>query len=172
LDLVQFLLDHSPFSGPANDENPPLPLQMGASVHPHPLSKPLEVAIWCNKLEAAQLLVDRGANVNDRAFTFLHCFAQEGLHEGLCLLLRAGANVNLVDSDSGETPLWAAASNGHVQVVKELIKARADIHIRDKENGETPLGVAYRKGRKRIVYLLLRTSPHVWPRLPCRRSKT
>jgi ankyrin repeat protein len=49
-------------------------------------------------------------------------------------------------------------------LVKEFLKTRADVRIRDN-NGETPLGVAYRQGHTGIVYLLLRTSPHVWPKL-------
>jgi ankyrin repeat protein len=163
-------LDNSPFAdgnGPANDANPLPSPEMGNGTHP--LSPPLETALRHNKLEAAQLLVERGANVNDQPFLW-QCAKEQSatLHDqrldSVRFLLRSGANVNRADRASGETPLWAAAKNGHVQLVKEFLKARADVRIRDN-NGETPLGVAYRLGHKRIVYLLLRTSPHVWPKV-------
>jgi ankyrin repeat protein len=132
---------------------------------PHPLSPPLETAVKCNNLVVAQLLVQRGANVNDRPFLW-QC-AEHDQCAAARFLLRAGANVNQADTSDnrGQTPLWAAASNGHVELVKEFLKARANVLILDNENGETPTGVAYRKGHKRIVYLLLRTSPHVWSKL-------
>jgi ankyrin repeat protein len=193
LELIRLLLDNSPYSVPVN-KNAVL-AEMGDGTHP--LSDPLKAALLKNKTEVAQLLIDRGANVNDRPFLW-EFVNDEQHHEAARWLLSARCvNVNRADRDSGETPIWAAAKHGHVMllkellhakanvemsnhegetplwiaakngnatVVKELLTANADPQIRNK-NGETPLGVAYRFRHKDVFYMLLCSSPLVWPDL-------
>jgi ankyrin repeat protein len=193
LELIRLLLDNSPYSVPV-DENAVL-AEMGDGTHP--LSDPLKAALLENKTEVAQLLIDHGANVNDRPFLW-EFVNDEQHHEAARWLLSARCvNVNRADRDSGETPIWAAAKHGHVTllkellhakanvemsnhegetplwiaakngnatVVKELLTANADPQIRNK-NGETPLGVAYRFRHKDVFYMLLCSSPLVWPDL-------
>ena len=46
--------------------------------------------------------------------------------------LDAGADVN-VKNESGETPLWVAARNGHTEIVRLLLAAKADVNATNKE---------------------------------------
>jgi ankyrin repeat protein len=60
------------------------------------------------------------------------------------LLIEVGANLEMKDED-GETPLYFAARNGHVDCVEALLKdpsKKADINVQDTVNGYTPLMVA------------------------------
>jgi hypothetical protein len=130
----------------------------------HPLSHAMKTALWRNQQQVLQLLVDRGASVNDRAFSFLQRLARHGKEEGVHFLLRNGADVNTVDGQSGETPLWAAAENGHVQLVKILLVAGAgrSLFVCDNNLGETPLEAANRQGHTGIVYELFRAGVEDW----------
>jgi len=55
------------------------------------------------------------------------------------LLSTAGA-LSLINTqdESGRTPLFWAAHNGHASVTDQLIEARCDIDVQDKD-GATPL---------------------------------
>ncbi len=55
-------------------------------------------------------------------------------------LLRAGANVNVTDSE-GETALWLATTDSSVSIVKALLDAGADPNVRGP-GGNTPLQMA------------------------------
>ena len=68
----------------------------------------------------------------------------------MILLLAAGANVDK-QNDYGSTPLIYAASNGKIEVVKELLKAGANKKLKDKR-GRT----AYDYARKEETKALLR----------------
>ncbi|MEQ1823382.1 MAG: ankyrin repeat domain-containing protein [Fimbriimonadaceae bacterium] len=52
-------------------------------------------------------------------------------------LVRFGADVNFQE-DTGKTPIWGAAVNGHVEVVEFLISCGADI-LRKNDKGQTVL---------------------------------
>jgi ankyrin repeat protein len=162
LELVQLLLDNSLFSASADDITPRE--HIDGETHLHPLTVPLETALSKNKLEAAQVLVNHGASVNEKPFLW-QC-ARYGLHQRALFLLRNGADVNQTEYATGQTPLWIAAKSGNVELVKLLLKAEANVRIRDK-GGDRPIEMARRNGHKGIVYLLLRTSPSVWSRLGC-----
>jgi glycerophosphodiester phosphodiesterase len=59
-------------------------------------------------------------------------------------LIEVGANLEMRDED-GETPLYFAARNGHLECVEALFKdpqRRANINVQDTVNGYTPLMVA------------------------------
>jgi ankyrin repeat protein len=150
LKLIRLLLDNSPYSVPV-DENAVL-AEMGDGTHP--LSDPLKAALLENKTEVAQLLIDHGANVNDRPFLW-EFVNDEQHHEAARWLLSARCvNVNRADRDSGETPIWAAAKHGHVTLLKELLHAKANVEMSNHE-GETPLWIAAKNGNATVVKELL-----------------
>lgn len=57
------------------------------------------------------------------------------------LLLKNGANVNIVDTEFGNTPIFAAAAFNQTEMVKFLISKGAKLNAKNKA-GETPLKYA------------------------------
>ncbi len=108
------------------------------------------------RLEIAQLLIDKGADVNAEADigyfdddTPLQCAAMSGHVEMVKLLLDKGAKVNAASPKgmfSGYTALHGAAEAGHANVVKLLLERQANINaLTGKEHFEgvgTPLDLA------------------------------
>lgn len=64
-----------------------------------------------------------------------------------------GANINVQDGPSGQTPLMAAVLRGNTETVKILLKKGADITIGEKD-GYTPAHGAGFQGRAAIMKLL------------------
>jgi len=73
--------------------------------------------------------------------------------EALRVLLKAGASASAQDSDR-TTPLAAAATVGHEEVLRELVAAQADVNAANKI-GQTALWIAIRDTRPRFARLLL-----------------
>ena len=71
----------------------------------------------------------------------------------LALLIEKGAVVDLRD-ESGMTPLFFAAVNGHRDCMELLIDHRADVNSRDAE-GKTPLHTVVRRGYLECAKLLI-----------------
>jgi ankyrin repeat protein len=55
----------------------------------------------------------------------------------------------------GFSPLYYAAQQGHVDILKLLIKAKGDVNKCEKEHGASPLMVASQEGLLEAVELLL-----------------
>ena len=106
---------------------------------------PLHVAVAYKRWEIAQLLLDRGADVNatgkDYGRTPLHGAAERGSTRGIQFLVKRGGDVKTLDK-SGLTPLHLAVSGGmHAEAVKLLLDAGADVNSTGKA-GITPLTLA------------------------------
>lgn len=72
----------------------------------------------------------------------LHLAAINGNLRIIRLLLAAGANVNVQDSD-GRTPMMKAVECGHTDVLQLLLEtAGADVDLADREKGNTALHTA------------------------------
>lgn len=123
---------------------------------------------FCNALQAAanktdtidyvQLLLDRGADVNEHCGTSaLQAAADQGNIQLVQILLLHGADVNAVpDELFGVTALQAASISGHLEVVALLLAAGADINGEiSRHEGRTALEGAVEHGRLDIVHLLL-----------------
>jgi ankyrin repeat protein len=117
---------------------------------------PLVAALRRGHLKIAQLLYERGANIDVQSYrnrTLLNGVSRMGHLEIVQWLLSRGANPNVRDG-SGWTPLHSAASYGHFEVSRLLLQYKADNNIRDSE-GKTPLYLASDWGRVNVVRLLL-----------------
>ncbi len=103
---------------------------------------PLHIAVRYGHKEVAELLLDRGANVNAverRKWTPLHTAVKSGKMEVAELLLDRGANVNAVDN-LDMTPLHFALKYNREELVRLLLDRGANVNAVDKK-GRTPLSI-------------------------------
>lgn len=125
----------------------------------------LNKAITSKKRYLANLLIDKGANVNAvirsdserKGITALH-FAAGYREIGIVKkLISKGADIN-VRTDSGLTPLHLTALSGAYKVAEFLIKSGADVNITDAK-GQSALEIALSgnaPSQKKIVDILRR----------------
>jgi serine/threonine-protein phosphatase 6 regulatory ankyrin repeat subunit B len=116
----------------------------------------LMFAVQNGRTRIAALLLDRGADVDSRAFngaTALMVAAQNGRTRIAALLLDRGADVNAAASDGG-TALMVAAQNGHTKTVAELLDRGADVNAAASD-GVTALIIAAQNGHTETVLAFL-----------------
>ncbi|MCK4319668.1 ankyrin repeat domain-containing protein [Candidatus Micrarchaeota archaeon] len=113
-------------------------------------------------MEAVELLIKKGANVNTKinfGRTPLIGAAGEGHTETVKLLIQKGAEVT-AKNNYGETALIGAAHNGHTETAELLIQKGADIDAKNN-SGLTALMHATGKGHTETVELLIREEADV-----------
>ncbi|XP_035791172.1 tyrosine-protein kinase Shark-like isoform X2 [Anopheles albimanus] len=104
-----------------------------------------------------QKLIERGANINSRdakGNTPLHyaCAKRNGL-EMVRMLVKAAANVQARNSETGWVPLHEAAENGNIDAIKELL-ANGAPHRPRSDFGEMPSDRARHRGHFGVVEFL------------------
>ncbi len=121
---------------------------------------PLHQAASSGRFEAAEVLVEKGINLNtvDKfGATALHYAVRSGDREAgkvAVLLLKSGAEFNTTAID-GSTPLLTAVQRGKDEAVKLLIEKGADNSTRDKTTKRTMLHFAAIHGYGNIAGLLI-----------------
>jgi hypothetical protein len=120
---------------------------------------PLHLAIDLGNMEAANKLIEAGANLDARELThedtFLHIAVREGNIPLLKKLIEAGADINASDKDK-HTPLHLAVAKGNEEMVKVLVEAGANIYAKDIK-GKTPTSIASRRNDTKILASLVET---------------
>jgi len=104
-------------------------LEGGADINEFEILTPLQMAAFSGHVDAVELLVNHGANLEDVSPTLgtaLHAAANRGHGDVVRALLRAGSDPNSRNEDQ-YTPLMIAALNEHLDVVNALIEIGADI---------------------------------------------
>ena len=121
----------------------------------------LHRAALAGRKQIAELLISRGAAVDDRALdgngaTSLHLAADQGHKDIVLFLIEKGADVNRIARGNyfRWTPLAFASVKGHKDVVQVLIQKGANVKPAGKSR-INPLLFAVYKGHKDIVELLL-----------------
>jgi len=107
-------------------------------------------------VEVVQLLLDQGADVNQRNAlheTALDVASTKGKLEVAKLLIKYGADVNCRDKE-GWTPLLDASRYGHCDIAELLLDNGADVNAKDQDL-RTPLHLASWDRHSKIVSLLL-----------------
>jgi ankyrin repeat protein len=115
----------------------------------------LGIALIRGKLEAAQFLLDCGAEINaqDNGYRSPLFLAVEGGHiEITRMLLKRGARTDFIDVLHC-TPLHIAVSMSNIQGVRLLLEHGADVNVRDGA-GETPSQIALQMREDEIAKLL------------------
>jgi ankyrin repeat protein len=115
----------------------------------------LITACTYGRVEASQVLLDKGAEVNAKdadGWTALMWASSVGVVD---VLLRRGANVN-ARTTQGETALMIRAySRYSVQIVRLLLDNGADVNAKDSVRGNTALIRACSSGNIEVVRMLL-----------------
>jgi len=119
-------------------------------------STPLHLAAATGQKDVAELLVAKGANVNDNSIegaTPLLSAALNGQMEVAEFLIAKGANLEAKTND-GVTPLHMAAQEGKTKMVELLLAKGADIRAKTND-GMTPLHLAAAAGHRDTAELLI-----------------
>jgi len=116
----------------------------------------LSVAARAGQVEMVRYLLSQGAKVNasDRITSPFYEAVDGGNLEIVRLFISKGAKVNGKLPQSDQTPLFAAARNGSVDILTELLNNKAKVNVAD-ETGLTPLMVAAYEGNIRVLKILL-----------------
>lgn len=103
---------------------------------------PLMIAVAEGHTTTAVIILESGAEVNisnNKGRTALMFAAWHGDNEITEMLLKYGANPNIIpNDDEGMTALMAATTKGYQEIVKMLLKSGADPNLKDKQ-GKTAL---------------------------------
>ncbi len=131
---------------------------------------PLIVAVQKGSLDTVELLLKKGANVNQlspqgsSALTTALREDNNKLYRGdghtatiriVRSLLAHEANVNQVCAETGETPLILAADLFDLQIIQDLVRCGADVNVTAR-NGDSALSRALRTGEYEVVVHLLK----------------
>ena len=112
-------------------------IQQGHSIHAKTgvfKFTPFHMAIFKGHTQVADLLLSKGANINERSNfnqTPLHWAAFMGEIGSVEFLIRKGANLEKL-SDQGTTALHSAAQMGNLAIVQLLIKNGAKANKKNK----------------------------------------
>lgn len=118
---------------------------------------PLHLACFFGHLDAVDLLIDSGADVNvpadnPSAVRPLHSAAAGGHAEIVSLVLRTGASVNARQT-GGYSALHAAAQAGNTRMARVLLEHGGDPDLAS-DDGRTPTDLAREGGHESLVGLL------------------
>ena len=118
---------------------------------------PLHLASFFGKLDAARLLLNKGAVVTTRSNNAmnnhpLHAASAGGHVEIVKLLLEHGAAAN-AQQHGGWVALHAAAQHGNVPMAQVLVDNGADVGFR-ADNQQRPIDLALLKGNQGMVDFL------------------
>jgi ankyrin repeat protein len=122
--------------------------------------QPLGLAAFFGRHEAAELLLQRGGEVNTashnaQGVNALHAALSSADPEFARSLIAAGADVNAPQA-SGVTPLHETAFNGYLELTRVLLEHGANPSVRDA-SGKTPADFAREHGHTAVAEILEKT---------------
>ena len=129
-------------------------VEAGANVNPKRDDhfSPLMLALEHKYYSSSVYLLNKGANINFKThnqLTPLHIIAAKGFGKILPVILKKGAIINTQTTDSLFSPLYFAAENGNLAMVKILTWYGANLKAKTIE-GLTALDIATREGHEDV----------------------
>ena len=128
------------------------------------LGTPLHIAASNGHQKIAELLIDRGADLEavseQQGSRALHLASQFGDAEMVALLLENGAQIEAHD-DLQRTPLFRASMAGHFAAVRVLLDHGADVNAREDQYSLSPLHEAAHHGYFDVTKLLVERGAEV-----------
>lgn len=127
----------------------------------------LQLAVKAGNFKIVQALLDRGSDARDASPDTVHPLiesAKQGDLELLRVLLDAGAPMNITGpyaADDEASPIHAAATYGHLNIIKELLSRGVDLEIKSKDVDRTPLQAAISKSQMQAAKLLLAAGANI-----------
>lgn len=112
-------------------------------------------------VDAVKALIKAGSNVNARdktGKTPLFYIADKFAPETVRALLDGGANINITEYESGNTPLHVATKRGKLNLIKTLLENKADVTIRNYK-GWLPYDYAMASNDKDVLALFEKYKP-------------
>lgn len=123
----------------------------------------LSAAASSNNTELIKYIVEKGANVkfaNESGETALHYSAWKGNIDAVKILVKNGAEINVVyNANGGLTPLCCAAESGSMEIVIYLIDNGAEVNYTNKDSRSSPLRSAAYHGHFDIFKYIISKSP-------------
>lgn len=123
---------------------------------------PLQHTVRASCFECAGILVEHGADVNEKNSKDGSILIQ-AIHMGRLnfaeFFISKGADVN-AKNNNGQTALLLAAQAGHFETVKMLIENKADVNANDKY-GQTALLLAAQAGHFETVKMLIEKGANI-----------
>lgn len=123
-------------------------------------------AIMVENEEFSKLLIEKGANIyhkDDKKVTTLLQASHRGFTDVVKMLLeKNNGKDGFVDeaSEEGVTPLLAASSEGHPEVVAALVAGGANVNLKDSDD-TTTLMAASARGHFKVVQELLKAGASI-----------
>ncbi|MDQ7821985.1 MAG: ankyrin repeat domain-containing protein [Candidatus Eremiobacteraeota bacterium] len=144
IEIAEFLIKHG-----ADDLSP--------GKKPH---LPLRYAVSKGDFAMTALLLENGANVNDRPLPPLYIALKNGHSEIAALLIEKGADVN-AEYEYGWSPLRQAAYYGNKKIATLLIEKGANINYKKGEYGWSPLREAITRGHYKLATDLIKNGADI-----------
>ena len=130
----------------------------GATINPKKGDhfSPLMLALEHKYYSTSLYLLNKGANINfktNNQLTPLHIIAAKGYAKMLPIAIKKGAILNIQTTDSLFSPLYFAAENGNLTMVKILTWHGANMEAKTDE-GQTALDIATHEGHEDVKQYL------------------
>jgi ankyrin repeat protein len=128
----------------------------------HWTQRAINIAVEFHQGEILDWFINNGANPNARdpeGRSLLHHMISSGFSSAypLSRLLKAGANPNLQETTSGNTPLHTAAQEGKLDETATLLEFKADAGIAgESQSMSSALHCAGRSGNPQVVSAIIR----------------
>jgi len=123
---------------------------------------PAYLALNAGHFETLEYLIEQKAEVNTATpdgWTLLHMAAQKGDKRSAAALLAADPDLLNKQTEKDITPLYVAATHGHIDLLKYLLEEKAKIDLCHKEDGTNALHAAVLHQHQNIVDELLLQHP-------------